>query len=559
VYDTIRMPRHNYDCFFPFSKIRPEQRKAIEFALDAFENGKRYVVLNMGTGCGKSATAVTIARYMQAHGERTFDEDNVPLSGAYVLTTQKVLQQQYLDDFGPGVGPSKNLMLSIKSSSNYKCGFYPDQTCAESRRVLNQLGKKILGTEFHKHCKGFCGYSKDKQDFIESPISVTNFSYFFAETMYSKKLTPRDLLIIDECHNTETELGKFVEVTFSEKFAKEILKCKIPQHLNSQIDVFDWIKKTYQPSLAKYFKQVEKAISQKLNENSVGFSDLSKQFEMLDKHICKVDRFLSTYTNDNWICNIVHPDDFKKRAQRKFEFKPVDVSRFSYENLFKFGGRSLLLSATIIDKHIFCQSIGLKPNDIEYLSIESPFPAENRPIHFVPVGSLSKATIDNTLPNLVEAVKMLLEQHHDQKGIIHCVNFRIAQHLVDSLKSPRLLSHNSENRDEILKSHISSKEPTVLVSPSMMEGVDLAGDASRFQILCKVPFPYLGDQVIKKRMENNKQWYTYQTIKSVVQAMGRSIRNETDHASSYILDADWERFFRMNRHMFPADFIVALS
>jgi len=496
---------------------------------------------------------------MQAHGERTFDEDNMPLSGAYILTTQKVLQQQYLDDFGPGVGKSKNLMLSIKSSNNYKCGFYPDQSCAESRRILGQLGQKISGTDFHKHCKGFCGYSKDKQAFLESPISVTNFSYFFAETMYSKKLTPRDLLIIDECHNTETELGKFIEVTFSEKFAKEILKCKIPTKLETQDEIFNWVKKIYHPSLSKYFKEVEKAIGQKLNENSIGFGDLSKQYEMLDKHICKINRFLTAYNSDNWIVNVVRPSEEKKKAQRKFEFKPVDVSRYGYDNLFRFGGRTLLLSATIIDHHIFCQSIGLNPEEIAYMSIPSPFPVENHPVHYLPAGSLSKNSIDKTLPVLSEAIKLLLEQHKNEKGIIHCVNFRIAQYLVDNIPSTRLLTHTSENRDEVLKNHIQSDQPTVLVSPSMMEGVDLAGDASRFQILCKVPFPFLGDEVIKKRMEKNRMWYSYQTVKSVVQAMGRSIRNETDYAVSYILDSDWERFFRMNKQMFPEEFTKSIQ
>jgi Rad3-related DNA helicase len=92
----------------------------------------------------------------------------------------------------------------------------------------------------------------------------------------------------------------------------------------------------------------------------------------------------------------------------------------------------------------------------------------------------------------------------------------------------------------------------------MMEGVDLADDASRFQILCKVPFPYLGDEVVKKRMSRDRSWYTYQTVKSIVQSMGRSIRNETDHAVSYILDADWERFYNMNKKMFPEEFTKAL-
>ena len=41
----------------------------------------------------------------------------------------------------------------------------------------------------------------NKEKFIEAPLGVTNFSYFLAETMYAKTLEPRDLLVIDECHN----------------------------------------------------------------------------------------------------------------------------------------------------------------------------------------------------------------------------------------------------------------------------------------------------------------------------------------------------------------------
>jgi ATP-dependent DNA helicase DinG len=553
------MPLHDYESYFPFSNIRAEQRKAIEFALDAYESGKKFVVLNMGTGCGKSATAVTIARYMNVHGQPIVDAEGMPLTGAYVLTTQKVLQQQYLDDFGPGIGRSKNLMLSIKSANNYACGYYPDQTCAESRRIISQLGQKISGTDFQKHCKGHCGYAKEKQAFIDSPISVTNFSYFFAETMYGKKLTARDMLIIDECHNTESELGKFIEVTFSEKFAKEVLKCKVPTGLDNQIKVFDWIKKTYKPALNKHLKELERAIAKQLDQNSIGFGEISKQYELLDKHTCKVDRFLDMYKADNWIVNVVMPDDSKKRSQRKFEFKPVDVSKFSEDNLFRFGGRVLLLSATVIDKHIFCKSIGLDPDQVAFMSIPSPFPAENRPIHYLPIGSMSMNQIDKTLPIMSEAVKMLLEQHSDEKGMIHCVNFKIAQYLINNVRSSRLLTHNSENRDQVLRQHLQSTEPTVLLSPSMMEGIDLSGDASRFQILCKIPFPFLGDQVIRKRMEVNRSWYTYQTIKSIVQAMGRSVRNESDYAVSYILDADWERFFESNKHMFPDEFKTAIK
>ena len=88
----------------------------------------------------------------------------------------------------------------------------------------------------------------------------------------------------------------------------------------------------------------------------------------------------------------------------------------------------------------------------------------------------------------------------------------------------------------------------------MTEGVDLVDDASRFQIICKVPYPYLGDKLVKKRMNKWSWWYPLQTAKTIVQATGRSIRNENDHAVTYILDSDWDRFFQRNRSLFPKSF-----
>lgn len=544
------MPRHDYTKYFPFSKIRPEQKRAIEFALDAYESGKKAVLLELSTGVGKSATGITIARYMEMHAPVIKNDEGMPMTGAYVLTTQKLLQEQYMNDFGPQSG--KGLIRTIKSSSNYTCKFYTDQTCSQSRRVLSQLGKQLNGTEFQKQCKNHCSYALEKQDFIESPISITNFSYFLAETTHSGKLEPRALMIVDECHNIETELGKFIEVTFSEKFARDILKCKIPK-LDSQLAVHDWIRTTYKKSLNKYVKDVEKNLV-KLSGDIQGYGEYSKQYEMLEKHIGKVEQFIEVYNEDNWVMNIAYPQEGNKRGARKFEFKPIDVSPYSHATFFRNGSRLLMMSATVVDKDVFCKSIGLEPDDVAFLRIPSPFPVENRPIHYIPVGSMSKDNIEKTLPVMVEAVKMLLNKHPQEKGIIHCTNYRVGKHLLDNVLSDRLLMHDSTNRDEVLKKHIAGTEPTVLLSPSMMEGVDLSDDSSRFQILCKVPFPYLGDLVVKKRMDRNKMWYPYMTAKLVIQSFGRSIRNEKDHAVSYILDSDWDRFYSRNIQMFPEDF-----
>lgn len=544
------MPQYKYEQYFPFPRIRDQQRRAIEFAIDSYESGKKFVLLEAGTGLGKSAIGITIARYMEAHAPAVRNADGELMTGAYVITTQKILQEQYMDDFGPASG--KNLIRTIKSSSNYKCQFYTDQTCSQSRRVLTQLGKQLNGTEFQKQCKTNCLYALEKQDFIESSISITNFSYFLAETTYAGKLEPRALLVVDECHNTETELGKFIEVSFSEKFARDVLRCKIPK-LDSQPAVFEWIRTGYKKSLNKYAKDLDKNLA-KLSGDVEGYGEFSKQAEMLEKHIGKVEKFLEVYKDDNWVMNIAYPQDGNKRGARKFEFKPVDVGPYSLSTFLRSGDRVLMMSATVVDKDVFCTSLGLDPSEVAYLRLASPFPVENRPIHYVPVGSMSKDNIDRTLPIMAEAVKMLLDKHPSEKGIIHTTNYKVAKYLVDNVKSSRILTHDSTNRDEVLRRHITTEEPTVLLSPSMMEGVDLSDDASRFQVLCKVPFPYLGDLVIKKRMDRNKSWYPYMTAKSVIQSFGRSIRNEKDHAVSYILDSDWDRFYSRNIEMFPEDF-----
>jgi len=555
----------DYKSHFPFSSIREEQRRAIEFALDAFlVQKKRFVILELGTGVGKSAIGITLARFLEEHGGKTYAEKvekdgsitKEETSGAYVLTTQKILQAQYMDDFGPSSG--RNLMRSLKSANNYGCRFYEDMRCSDSRRLLKQLGKQLDGTEFQKCCRTSCPYMLDKQEFLDFPIGITNFSYFLAETMYAKQLTPRSTLVIDECHNIENELGKFIEVSFSERFARQ-LGCKIPK-LDTTEAVFEWIKGPYKRSIQKCMKELEKKLEAQFgSDGATGLTDLSKRYEMLDKHVCKVNRFIETYDPTNWVMNPVKTPHGEAKGGRKFEFKPVDVSSYGHEHLYRFGSRVVLMSATIVDKETFCRSVGIDPKDAAFLHIASPFPVANRPIHYLGVGSMSMSNIEGTLPMMTKVVKDLLELHKNEKGIIHCVNYRIAKHLVDTVKSPRLLLHDSENREEMIEFHCSSPDPTILISPSMMEGVDLADDASRFQILCKIPFPYLGDKVIQLRKAKNPSWYACQTARLVIQSLGRSVRNDKDHATSYILDSDWEQFYRRNVAMFPKEFSEALT
>jgi len=212
------------------------------------------------------------------------------------------------------------------------------------------------------------------------------------------------------------------------------------------------------------------------------------------------------------------------------------------------------MSATIISKVNFCELLGVDPKEATFIHMPSPFPVDNRPIVYTGIGKMSSREIDNTLPKLKEAVAAVLNQHKNEKGIIHCHSYKIAWYIKKNLRNSRLLIHGSDNRDEVLKKHINSKQPTVLLSPSMTEGVDLKADLSRFQIICKVPYPYLGDKLVSKKMHKWRWWYPYTTAKTIIQSVGRSVRSEDDTAVTYIFDSDWDRFYSNNKQLFPEDF-----
>ena len=527
---------------FPYEVPREQQQQAIDFIIEKYFNEKKkFVVIEAGTGVGKSAIGLTIANVINK--ELCTSEDYT--QGAYFLTTQKILQEQYVRDFG---APTGN-MSSIQSSTNYTCRYHKKNTCAESLRSLKTADK---GSRFFKTCAFNCTYKNAKETFLKSDKSVTNFPYFLAETTYAGKIKPRQFLIIDEAHNIDNELSKFIEISISRRFCEQILKIKLPQ-LKTQFQAIKWVSETYAPRLNSHFKHMEKMLEKILGDPAriQDFVNIAKQFEILDKHNCKLKRFLDVYQKENWVFNFI---DQSERTTAKLEFKPIDISPYIDQMLFRFGERVLMMSATILDKAGFCKLLGLKESDVAFLSLPSPFPKENRPILFSGIGSMSASNIQASLPKLGHAVKAILANHSTDKGIIHCHTFRIAKYLHGFLNDPRVLIHNSQNRNEILRKHKKSKKPSVILSPSMTEGVDLPYDASRFQIICKVPYPYLGDKLIKKKMHKWKWWYSYQTTKAIIQASGRSVRSEDDSAVTYILDSDFEKFLYRNPALFPPSF-----
>src|SRR5215471_19247380 len=91
--------------FFPFAEIRPVQEEALSAIEKAYAAHKKFVVLEVPTGGGKSAIAVVAAKWSKA----------VFRGGTYILSPQKTLTSQYIQDF------AKLGLVELKGRNSYEC------------------------------------------------------------------------------------------------------------------------------------------------------------------------------------------------------------------------------------------------------------------------------------------------------------------------------------------------------------------------------------------------------------------------------------------------------
>ena len=150
--------------YFPFESPRRHQLEAISEILEAVDKGYRYIILEAGTGTGKSAIAATLARM--------FDT-------SYILTITKQLQDQYSRDF-----PDFRV---VKGRSNFRCRM-SNTTCDEGKCVLEshicryRIKDKV--TE-----ENTCPYRYQKYLALESDVTIANYPYMFLELNYVEDFT----------------------------------------------------------------------------------------------------------------------------------------------------------------------------------------------------------------------------------------------------------------------------------------------------------------------------------------------------------------------------------
>ena len=522
---------------FPFEEPRFGQLDIIQNINDAIRQGYKYIILEAGTGTGKSAIATTLAKIYES---------------AYILTMTKQLQSQYSDEFDFPLVKGRGNFACLNSNLEMNCDMGTCKTAPTSSNFFCPYGiaknpsldselafEDSFGGALFYQSSNHCHYWNQKANAINSPITLMNYDYAIMELNYVKHFAPRSLLILDEAHNIENKLMATMEVAlYNRVLEKDISKVISPETIKDG-EIKDWIMEI--DAIRESYEEID-------------LKDVKKN---------KADRIRSTISRLKTLSNNLEkePKNWVIDAEETgVIFKPLRVHHYAKNNLLKYGDVVIFMSATILSHKMFSKWLGLNPNEVYHIKVDSPFTKEKRPIILNLAGKMSANRIKNTAPKTIPILQEILKKHEGDKGLIHTHSYKCQQYILNNLYNSRLISHTSKNREQILNFFEKDENPLVLVSPSMSEGVDLPYDKCRFQIIYKMPFPYLGDKQVNMRMKRDKKWYAYKTVMTLMQAYGRGMRAEDDSCYTYIIDSDINMLFKspMYRSLIPDFFKEAV-
>jgi ATP-dependent DNA helicase DinG len=529
-------------------KPRKEQKEALSFIESEYQKNKlnKFFLLNLPVGSGKSHLALMIADWYKKNVNRMARVD--------IITNSKILQDQYSGEY--------ESICDLKGKENYECQSY-SCSCAQGSE-FNRLNKTS--------CES-CPYSNARESYISGGVSLTNFYLYILYAMYNPKLMEsRDarVLIVDEAHEFDDVMSDFVSIKITETIVKKFKfsnEYEIMKKLKGVTSISNYVEflKFLASEILTTIESMENGMSSaprnvKEDKRDLKISKVLKTKNMdvkimqlatdLKQYQTKIEIFLKEYKENpnNWVLETNYNE---KLRQKELSLEPIWAYDYLDKYVFSHYDMVILMSGTILDKNLFCQLNGLDVTKAVYYSIRSPFNPKNRPIYYMPVGKMSYKSKEETFKRYIPYIQKLLDKYKNKKGIIHTNSFELAKWIEGSIKDPRLIFHDSTNKDEMLRFHKESDKPTVIVSPSMDTGVSFDNDDARFQIIAKVPYPSLGSQKNKLRQSNNPDWYSWKTVSGIVQMTGRPVRSNLDYADTIIIDGSFGDVIKHSSHFLP--------
>jgi Rad3-related DNA helicase len=436
-----------------------------------------------------------------------------------IITSSNILVDQYKESF-------EDLNV-VKGRKHYSCKY--GDTCEDH---FNDMPKDMDACL--KYCGG-CPFTKTRMRAAEEPSVFNPVTYF--NLTKSAAVPKAPVVLIDEAH----ALPEFLR-----SLESRIIK---PQYLPiGKIDI-----STPQKALVilqQSYHKIMRLVKLKKDANETG--GLADDEEAV-KYLARV------------IENLIHwPDHYLLAlgpTGQGIQLISKNVPKYQVDTLL--ASNKIVMASGTLFPNLVQELFGRDIKSITY-QCENPIPAENRLINVMPIAA---AMNKDTPPAMYSmGINKIVEANPTKRGIIH-MSYGLAEKLPGL--NPRVLRHDKASKQDIKNIFLTAKEPLWLLASGMAEGLDLAGDKARVNVISKLSYPYIGDPYVKWRMEkpDGRLWYALQTLTHFMQAVGRTTRSAEDESITYVLDPGVSRLFETIRkcvkkeelHLYlPKDFMESV-
>ena len=564
-------------------------------------------VVEAPTGSGKSLINIISAGVLADY----FD------MSSYILVSDLSLWEQYSDFLlkhkKTGIAMLKGQIGNYKCLMNGEDITLAD--CKLSGLSWTAMYNPNIVKKYRYDCARLCKYIKERKKAIKSKVCLMTYQLFIQtfkmitpddNNPYQFKY--RDVLFCDECHNIPNIVETRVHAHIKEKDLETILSI-YDYVVDSKMNLFreeleddlsdEYIKTHSRNDLIKEFNDIWKIISNPETRKDEDFSEMSKYQVMLQSLVPVCDEIrnrimqmkqnkeaidkktLKIFGITNWfwdyalefqeyygLINACGKEyQLKEIAQNTSKdegavciFRCLKEDYLVYKYLLNKADWKVMLSATVGGKESFDDNMGFKyTNDKESMMerIPSTFDFEESPVWFLNKFKMSLKERDISFLHLKNIIYSICStKFQNQRGLIQTGSYAFAKKLYDEapidIKQRMLVYNGSREKTSMIKIHQMSKN-TILVGPTLNEGIDLPGDECRFIIIMKVPYPNLGDRYVKEKIKYFPLWYNSSTSNQIIQGIGRGIRYDGDWCVTYIFDGCFWNLYNSTKDQYSEE------
>lgn len=524
------------------------------------DSDTRFDGVSAPTGSGKTGVAFGLAQLLP-RDERLL-----------ILTSNTSLQRQIKED-GEGFG-----LRDLQGKRRYRCDAASSGGELAGLAHVSESGESWVSVE-HGPCftanaacslkLGGCRWFDAIREVQRARIVSTSYAKWFTTPNYDADFGKFQWLVADEAHDAIGHLTEALHIEIRRADVESLLRIAWPGGASSGMGstrMEDW--REWAQHHRSHVEMAVKTAEGQVKDAMAGRTGAGNIRPLIGR-LAGLKQLAGALTDlrtlparSEWALDDLRTYDKLVGVQ----FDPVWPAAYSERLLFRGIPRVVLMSATLIEKHL--DLLGVPREQRTFTAYPSAFAAARRPVIYVPSEPALKLNWraeqnESTRRQLAGLMDRLIEQRADRNGLILTGSYKRARYLL-ALSSHRdtIITHSADSGST--KAAVArfreaeSRPPVQLMSPAVGTGYDFPGRMAEYVIIPKLPFRDQQSALMKARCAHDPQYSDFETASALVQWCGRGMRAAWDQFESLILDAQMKWFPWANRELFPKYFLDAI-